>query len=37
MVLEQLEELYREVILEHFQHSSHAGDLPGADRTPQLS
>ena len=30
-MLEQLDELYREVILEHFKHSRHAGDMPGAD------
>jgi len=27
--------LYREVILDHFKHSAHAGDLPGADRTAE--
>ncbi len=30
MVLEQLDELYREVILDHFKNSSHAGELPEA-------
>ena len=30
MSLEQLDELYREVILDHFKHSSHSGALPGA-------
>ena len=30
MVLEQLDELYREVILDHFKHASHAGELPDA-------
>ena len=29
-MIEQLDELYREVILEHFQHSSHKGELPEA-------
>ncbi len=29
-MLEQLDELYREVILDHFKHSSHAGELPEA-------
>jgi nitrogen fixation NifU-like protein len=29
-MVEQLDELYREVILEHFKSSAHAGDLPGA-------
>ena len=28
--MEQLDELYREVILEHFKNSSHSGELPGA-------
>ena len=28
--MEQLDELYREVILEHFKNSSHRGELPGA-------
>src|SRR3989338_8085104 len=35
MVLDQLDELYREVILDHFKHSTHAGDLPGADVTAE--
>ena len=35
MVLDQLDELYREVILDHFKHSAHAGDLPGADLTAE--
>lgn len=30
MVIEQLDELYRDVILEHFKHSSHSGELPDA-------
>lgn len=30
MVIEQLDELYREVILDHFKNSSHAGEIPGA-------
>ncbi len=30
MSLEQLDELYREVILDHFKNSSHSGALPGA-------
>ena len=30
MVLEQLDELYREVILDHFKSSNHAGELPDA-------
>ena len=30
MVMEQLDELYRDVILEHFKHSSHSGELPDA-------
>lgn len=29
-MIEQLDELYREVILDHFKNSSHSGDLPGA-------
>ncbi len=29
-MIEQLDELYRELILEHFQHSSHKGELPDA-------
>ena len=29
-MVEQLDELYREVILEHFRHSRHAGELPEA-------
>ena len=29
-MLDQLDELYREVILEHFKHSAHSGELPGA-------
>jgi len=29
-MIEQLDELYREVILEHFKHSAHSGELPGA-------
>ena len=29
-MLDQLDELYREVILEHFKRSTHAGELPGA-------
>ncbi len=28
--MEPLDELYREVILEHFKNSSHSGELPGA-------
>src|SRR3989338_274434 len=35
MVLDQLDELYREVILDHFKHSAHAGNLPGADHTAE--
>lgn len=34
-MLEQLDELYREVILDHFKRSAHAGDLPGADVVAQ--
>ena len=34
-MFEQLDELYREVILDHFKHSAHAGDLPGADVVAQ--
>ena len=30
-MLEQLDELYREVILEHFKRSRHAGEIPDAD------
>lgn len=30
-MMEQLDELYREVILEHFKHSSHRGELPDAE------
>ena len=30
MVIEQLDALYRDVILDHFKNSSHAGELPGA-------
>jgi nitrogen fixation NifU-like protein len=30
-MIEHLDELYREVILEHFKHSSHSGEIPGAD------
>lgn len=30
-MIEQLDELYRDVILEHFKHSSHAGELADAD------
>ena len=30
MVIEQLDELYREVILDHFKNSSHRGELPDA-------
>ena len=30
MVVEHLDELYREVILDHFKNSSHAGEIPGA-------
>ena len=30
MVVEQLDELYREVILDHFRNSSHSGDIPDA-------
>ena len=29
-MMEQLDELYRDVILQHFKHSAHAGELPGA-------
>ena len=29
-MIEQLDELYRDVILEHFRNSSHAGELPNA-------
>ena len=29
-MIEQLEALYRDVILEHFKHSTHAGELPDA-------
>jgi nitrogen fixation NifU-like protein len=29
-MIEQLDELYREVILEHFKHSAHRGELPDA-------
>ena len=29
-MLDQLDELYREVILEHFKHSAHSGELPDA-------
>ena len=29
-MIEQLDELYRTVILEHFKHSTHAGELPKA-------
>ena len=29
-MLEQLDQLYREVILDHFKNSSHAGELPDA-------
>ena len=29
-MIEQLDELYREVILDHFKSSTHAGELPGA-------
>ena len=29
-MVEQLDELYREVILEHFKNSTHAGTIPGA-------
>ena len=32
-MVEQLDELYREVILEHFRNSSHQGALPGAQIT----
>ena len=31
MMMEQLDELYREVILEHFRNSTHHGALPQAD------
>ncbi len=30
MVMEQLDELYREVILDHFRNSRHSGELPDA-------
>ena len=30
MVMEQLDELYRDVILDHFKHSRHSGELPNA-------
>lgn len=33
MMIEQLDELYREVILDHFKHSPHSGELPGAQIT----
>ncbi len=29
-MIDQLDELYRDVILEHFKHSAHAGELPDA-------
>ena len=29
-MVEQLDELYREVILDHFKNSTHSGELPGA-------
>ena len=29
-MIEQLDELYREVILDHFRNSTHSGELPGA-------
>jgi len=29
-MIEQLDELYREVILDHFKHSTHSGELPNA-------
>lgn len=29
-MVDQLDELYREVILEHFKHSAHSGELPNA-------
>ncbi len=29
-MIEQLDELYREVILDHFKNSTHSGELPGA-------
>ena len=32
-MLDQLDALYREVILDHFRHSDHAGELPGAQVT----
>ena len=33
MVMEQLDELYRDVILDHFKSPSHSGALPGAQIT----
>lgn len=30
MAMEQLDELYREVILDHFKNPTHSGELPGA-------
>lgn len=35
MVMEQMDSLYREVILEHFQNSKHAGSLPKPSLTAQ--
>jgi len=32
-MVEELDELYREVILDHFKNSSHAGRIPGAEVT----
>ena len=34
-MIEQLDELYREVILDHFKNSSHHGELPGAQVNAQ--
>ena len=35
MMIEQLDELYREVILDHFKNSRHSGELPHAQITSQ--
>lgn len=35
MVVEQLDELYREVILDHFRSPRNVGELPGADVTAE--
>jgi nitrogen fixation protein NifU and related proteins len=34
-MIEQLDELYREVILDHFRSPTHAGELPGAQITAE--